>query len=143
MELLYGRFFESGLHVRKMGMDNLPASIETLIDLGHVPPHGHLWTVVQLRSVVDDIERQHREIAAVLDLWVDQLVLLDLDLAVEGREVFLEGVLAIDALGRRRVEIRLIRRHDVKKPLRIAPAPSVERSAFETDDRVWSKVVRP
>src|SRR2546428_617081 len=125
-----------------MRVDDLPTPVETLIDLGRVPPRGGLRAVVHLRSVVDEIEREHGEIAAALDLWVDHLCLLDLDLAGKGRDVFLERVLAIDALGCRRIEIRLIRRHDVKEPLRIAPAPPIEGTPFESDDGFWLKVVR-
>jgi len=38
--------------------------------------------------IVDEIEREHSEIAAALDLWIDHLSLLDLDLAGKGRDVF-------------------------------------------------------
>src|SRR5207237_72939 len=140
--LIRASFFEHRLHVRPIAADDLPTSVEALIDLGRVPPRGCLRAVAHLRSVVDEVEGEHRKIAAALALWVDHLSLLDLDLAVKGREVVLERVLAIDALGCHRIEVGLIRRHDVKEPLRIALPPPIKGTAFERVDGFWLKVVR-
>jgi serine/threonine protein kinase len=140
--LVCGPFFEHRLHVGPMGVDDLPTPVEVLKDLGRVPPRGGLRAAVHLRPIVDEIEREHREIAAALDLWVDHLSLLDLDLAGKGRDEFLQRVLAIDALGCQGIEIGLIGRHDVKEPLRIALAPPIEGTALESDDGFWLKVVR-
>src|SRR6266704_500695 len=125
-----------------MGVDNLPSPVQTLIHLGRVPPRGGFWAAVELGTVVDEIEREHSEIAAALNLGIDQLGLLDFDLAGKRREIRLQRVLAVDALGGRRIEIRLIRRHDLKEPLRVAPAPPVERPTLERDDGLRLKVIR-
>jgi len=50
--LIGATFFEHRLHVGPMGVDDLPASVEALIDLGRVPPRGGLRAVAHLRSVV-------------------------------------------------------------------------------------------
>lgn len=86
--LVSGPFLEHRLHVGPMGVDDLPTPVEALIDLGRVPARGGLGAPIQLRPVVDEIECEHREIAAALDLGSIISVFSILILPVNGAMYF-------------------------------------------------------
>src|SRR5438094_383483 len=92
--------------------------------------------------MIDEIEREHRDVPALLDLRIDHFDLLDFDLAGKRRDVPLQGLLAIYPLLRHGIEVGLVRRHDFEEPLRIALSPTIERGPFHRDDRLCHVAVR-
>src|SRR5207253_1442940 len=92
------------LHIRPVGVDDLPRAIEPLIHLGRIPSRRRLRAITQLCSVVNQIEGKYGYVPALLYLRVNHLDTFDFDLSGERGDVPPQRILAVDALVGHRIE---------------------------------------
>src|SRR2546430_4971208 len=115
-------------------MHNLPLSVDPLVDLRAVPTGGGLRPAVELRSVIDEVERQHGHITLPLNLRIDDLNALDSDLAGERREKFSQRFATVNSPFGHRIEVGFVLGHDFEEPFGVAFPPTIKCATLERDD---------